>query len=103
MQAAGELISRFKVFVIDPLILVVFAAGFLVFIYGLVQFIWDLDEGGHRSEGIEHMKWGILGMLVMSSVYGIITILDNTFGLGVFTGPDMTRFPDVNLPTNLFN
>lgn len=88
MEAAEQLLSKFKDYIIYPLILVIFAAGFFMFIWGLVQFIIDLDDGAHREEGIEHMKWGIVGMLVMVSVYGIIALLSNTFGLGVdpYTG-----------------
>jgi len=105
MQAAEQLLSKFINLIINPLILVVFAAGFFMFVWGLVQFILDLDEGAHRAEGIEHMKWGIVGMFVMVSVYGIIALLSNTFGLGVdpYTGrvdsPDMSGLEGIYPPS----
>lgn len=86
MEAASQLLNKFVTYIIDPAILLIFAAGFLYFIWGLVQFINDLDEGAHREEGIEHMKWGIVGMVIMVSVWGIIALLDNTFKLGALSG-----------------
>lgn len=103
MQAATQLLDRFVTYIINPAILLVFSAGFFLFVWGLVQFILNLDEGGKHEEGIEHMKWGIVGMLVMVSVYGIIALLDNTFKLNTFSGqPDMSRFNNLNLPNNQF-
>jgi len=105
MQATEQLLSKFINLIINPLILVVFAAGFFMFVWGLVQFILDLEEGAHRAEGIEHMKWGIVGMFVMVSVYGIIALLSNTFGLGVdpYTGridsPDMSGLESIYPPS----
>ena len=95
--------GRFITYIVDPAILIVFAAGFFLFVWGLVQFLWNLNEGGDNKEGKQHMIWGIVGMLIMISVYGIITLLDNTFGLGVFSGsPDMSRLNNVSVPNNIF-
>ena len=75
-----------------------------MFVWGLVEFIMDLDEGAHRQEGIDHMKWGIVGMFITMSVYGIITLLDNTFGLGVFSGlpPDTSAVQNMQGFGNAF-
>ncbi|MEY4747458.1 MAG: hypothetical protein RLZZ416_507 [Candidatus Parcubacteria bacterium] len=91
MTPVSDIMTKFKVYIIDPAILVVFALGFFLFIFGLVEFLWKLNEGGENSEGRKHMIWGLAGMLIMISVYGIIVLLDNTFNLGVFTGPDVGR------------
>ncbi len=97
MAAAAQLLDRFVKFIIDPLILLVFAAGFFMFVWGLVQFLINLEDVSAHEEGIEHMKWGIVGMLVMVSVYGIIALLDNTFNLGAFNGqtPDMSALQNI--------
>ena len=107
MQAATTLIRKFEVYLINPAILVVFAAGFFLFVWGLVLFLMNIEEGGKREEGKKHMIWGIVGMLVMVSVYGIIALLNNTFGLGIdpSTGtytPDIQRINNVTGPVNFF-
>lgn len=102
MQGVSDVVSKFKVYIIDPAILVVFALGFFLFIYGLVEFLWKLNSGGDNDEGKKHMMWGLVGMLIMISVYGIISLLDNTFNLGVFQGPDTSRLDGVTVPGNFF-
>lgn len=94
--------DRLVDFVINPAILLVFSAGFFLFIWGLVQFLWNL-EGGEIDNGKRHMLWGIVGMVVMVSVYGIIAIIDNTFDLQI-SNPDVGRYersiPSVNFLGN---
>ncbi|OGG56803.1 hypothetical protein A3D71_01025 [Candidatus Kaiserbacteria bacterium RIFCSPHIGHO2_02_FULL_55_20] len=102
MDAAANIMGRFTTYIIDPAILVVFAAGFFLFIYGLVEFLWNLNEGGENKEGKQHMMWGIVGMLIMISVYGILDLLDNTFGLD-FRNPDVSRANNIILPGNFFS
>jgi hypothetical protein len=98
MNAANNLINKFVDLIIDPAILVIFAAGFFLFVWGLVQFLWKLDEGA-ESSGKQHMLWGIVGMLIMVSVYGIITLIDTTFDLDI-SNPDVSRMDNVIAPAN---
>lgn len=97
MNAASNLIGKLVTYVIDPAILVVFAAGFFFFVYGLVQFLWRLDEGGDNRDGKQHMVWGIVGMLIMVSVFGIITIINDTFQLNI-SNPDTSSINNTTAP-----
>ncbi len=101
MPATGDLINRFTTYVIDPAILLVFSAGLLLFIWGIVEFLWSLKDGEGHNEGKMHMVWGIVGMLVMVSVYGIVALIDNTFGLNI-SNPDVSRIQNVNPGANFF-
>lgn len=105
MNAATDLVGRFTTYIIDPAILLVFAAGFFLFTWGLVQFLGalgDNESGTRREAGKRHIVWGLVGMLVMISVYGIIALLDNTFNLRTFQGPDMNRLNNINTSANFF-
>ena len=93
--------QRVVTYIIDPALLVIFALGFLLFVYGLVEFLWKINGEGDTAEGKRHMVWGLVGMLIMISVYGILDIIDNTFGLN-FSNPDVSRMNNINLPGNLF-
>ena len=77
------LLKNFSDFIVNPAIFVIFAVGFFLFVWGLVQFILNLDNESGRTEGVKHMLWGIVGMFIMVSVYGIIMLLNSTFDLGV--------------------
>jgi uncharacterized membrane protein HdeD (DUF308 family) len=96
--AASNLIGRLVDYIINPAILLIFAAGFFLFVYGIVQFIWKLDEGA-QSEGKKHMLWGIVGMFIMVSFYGIIGLIDETFELDI-GNPDMNRANLITSPVN---
>ena len=98
MNAASNLVNKFVDYIINPAILIIFAAGFFLFVWGLVQFLWNLDEGA-QSDGKQHMLWGIVGMLIMISVYGIIGLIDNSFGLQI-SNPDISRINNVTAPAN---
>lgn len=102
LGATGNAMGRIVTYIIDPVLLVVFALGFLLFVYGLVEFLWKINEGGDNKEGKQHMVWGIVGMLIMVSVYGILGLIDDTFGLD-FSNPDVSRINNVNIPSNLIN
>ena len=102
-MSGEQLLINFRDFIINPAILLIFTAGFFLFVWGLVQFLLNLDQGGENEDGKKHILWGIVGMFIMASVYGILALLDNTFDLGAFSGtPDMSRYENINLPQNLF-
>jgi len=98
-MTGSQILQNFVTYIINPAILVVFTAGFFLFVWGLVQFLIALNKGGEHEEGKQHMLWGIVGMFIMASVYAIIALLNNTFDLGAFSGqPDLSRMPDINFP-----
>lgn len=64
------------------LIPVIFGLAFLVFIWGVVSsfFLHGSDET-KRAEGRQFIFWGILGMVVLFSVWGFVNILLSTLGI----------------------
>ncbi len=80
---ATILLNKISEFVINPIIYLMFAVAFVVFIWGLVQFATHLDNEEARSTGVKHMIWGVIGMVIMVSVRGIVNLIDKTLrGLG---------------------
>ncbi len=97
MIALETVLQKLNTFIIYPVIMVVFACGVFLFVWGLVQFLWNLNEGGDNKEGKQHMLWGIVGMLIMVSVNGILGLLTNTFSLHP-ANTDMSRIPNITAP-----
>ena len=102
MPALSDIIGRFTTYIINPAILVVFAAGFFLFVYGLVEFLWNSRSGKPDEAGKSHMIYGVIGMLIMASVWGIIGVINDTFSLGLSSNssgasysPDMNRLNSV--------
>ncbi len=57
--------------------------GFAVvgFLYGVLQYVFSGGNEEKRTEGIKFMTYGIVGLFVMVSVWGLVTILTGTFGV----------------------
>ena len=60
----------------------------VVFFWGLIKYIFNREGGGKDgAEGAPLMIWGIAAFFVMLSIWGIIALLRNTFGVTANTGP----------------
>ena len=83
MSSLTYLIENIETFIIDPLIILLFVLALLLFFFGLAKFILNTSGGNEegKKEGKRHMFWGIIGIFIMVSVYGILKILTNTFGI----------------------
>ena len=59
----------------------IIALAFLIFIYGVVKyfFLHGTDEK-EREKGREFTVWGVLGLVVLFSVWGLVNILLSTLG-----------------------
>ena len=79
LQPIQELSGRLAAAIINPLLALIFGAGLLVFIWGLVQYLYTLNiKGEQDQEGKKHMLWGMVGMFIMVAVFTIIRIIANT-------------------------
>ena len=54
----------------------------VVFAWGMIQFIGNAGNEAARKKGKEFMTWGLVGLFVMVSVWGLVAVLGNTFGVG---------------------
>lgn len=90
-----QLITNINTQIIAPIILLLFVLALVLFFWGLIDFIRGGNSGesekkekaGTKQAGREHMLWGIIGIFIMVSAWGIITIITNTFGIDTPTFP----------------
>ena len=80
MDSAITLIKKINSAIINPIIVLLFAAAVIVFAYGVFEYIKDSDSDEARSTGRRHMISGGIGIFIMISVFGIIQIILNTIG-----------------------
>ena len=64
--------------IINPLMALLIGVGLVVFMYGIVEFLWALSSGKDADKGKQHMLWGIIGMAVMACAYGLLALIANT-------------------------
>ncbi len=61
----------------------ILALAFAVFVWGVVShFFLNGDDEGKRGEGRQFIFWGILGMMMLFSVWGFVNLLLDTLCLG---------------------
>ena len=72
----------------------IFAIAFIVFLWGVFQyFIAGGADEGKRADGRNFILYGIIGFVIMFSLWGIVNILIGTFpGLSGKNTPQLPTF-----------
>lgn len=86
-MTAQSIAQSLNTVLINPLILALFATGLLLFVVGLIQFLYNINilgtSGDGREEGKRHMVWGLVGMFIMISAYSILNFLATNIGVSI--------------------
>jgi fructose-specific phosphotransferase system IIC component len=77
--------------IINPLIGLLFAAAFVVGLWGGVNFILNADNEEARKKGKVALIWAIVGFFIMFSVGGILNVVVGTFGISLPEGQGIQR------------
>ena len=66
--------------ILRPIVPLLIGLAVVMFVYGVL--IYMFSEGGDKKEeGKQYMLWGIIGIFVMVSVWGIVSAIKGTFNL----------------------
>lgn len=76
-----QFIHRVNEIILNPIIRLLFLVALVVFIWGVFSYVRGADSDGERETGRKHMIWGLFGMFIMVSVFGIINVIIGTFGI----------------------
>jgi|GEM_PF-1529990 len=66
---------------LNPVIEFCFIVALTVFLFGVMEYIRSANNPESRKKGQNHMLFGLLGLLIMFTVYGLINLALNTFGI----------------------
>jgi hypothetical protein len=67
--------------ILNPVVALLIGFAVVYFMWGLIVYVRRGGEEGDRTKGIQMMSYGIFALFVMVSVWGLVNILINTFGL----------------------
>ena len=88
-MSTTQLVNNITVYILNPVIALMFAAGLLVFVWGLVEFLIGLNvgDGDHtkQEDGKRHMLWGLVGMFIMFAASTILVFIANNVCGGLAT------------------
>ena len=83
------LLSKLNKLIINPIILLGFMVALIIFFFGVAKFLYSPGEDKSREDGKRAIMYGVVGMFIMFSVFGLIHLVLNTLGL---------NDPNVKLP-----
>jgi len=75
--------------ILDALIPLLMVAAFVVFLWGVIKFITSGGDEEKKKSGKSLIIYGLIGLFVMVAVWGIIKLVQGTFGV---------TQTDINLP-----
>ncbi|MEK7106718.1 MAG: hypothetical protein AAB899_00850 [Patescibacteria group bacterium] len=75
---------------LNGVILLFITIAIVVFFWGLVTYLAKIGGEDAAKKGVQLMLWGIIAIFVMVSVWGLIRILQSTFGI---TGTEQAIIP----------
>ena len=67
--------------IINPLIVLLFALALAYFLWGVFEFIANLENDEKKTAGKNHMLWGVVGIAIMMGVWTILNIILSTFNI----------------------
>jgi len=73
---------------------VLFAISFVVFLWGIAKaYIIHGAEPAEVAKGHKLVMWGIIGFAVMISIWGLVNVVSDTFGLSGYYAPVLPSSP----------
>ncbi len=70
---------------IVPIIMVI---AIIVFFWGLVKYLMAAGDAESKSQGLHLMVGGIIALFVMATVWGLVQVLQDTFGITEGNAPN---------------
>lgn len=76
-----DLISRIISEILSPALFLIFSIALIVFLWGVMYYVVGAQGNDTKlKQGKWAMLWGIIGMSVMFSAWGLVRLVCNTFG-----------------------
>ncbi len=94
MDSALTLIHSINQYIINPIIVLMFAVAILVFLYGMFEYFIHGASSTERETGSRHIIAGVVGIFIMVSVFGIINIVINTIGANTSSSSNIQSSSD---------
>ena len=80
-QTVATFMAKVYEVILNPLVTFMFALALVMFLVGMLQFFVYKAQGSDKvSQGRSHMLWGLIGMFIMISVFGIMRLIIGTIG-----------------------
>ena len=75
-----QFLAKVELAILMPLVTLLSLAAFVLFVWGVVQFIAGADNDEKRKIGQQHMIWGSIGLIILFGANAIIAVIKQTVG-----------------------
>lgn len=79
-MTVSSLLGKIAQLILNPLIVLGFVIATIYLFYGIAEMIWKADSSD-LGKSRDNVKYGIIGLFIMFSVYGILRIIIATFNI----------------------
>ncbi len=80
MSPFQTFIGKVQEQILTPIITLLTLGAFLIFLWGIVEFIAGATNEEKRAAGQQHMIWGIIGLVIIFGANAIVSLLKATVG-----------------------
>lgn len=85
----GNIFNFFSCTLVKSIVPLLFTLATVGFIWGIIQYFLNPDNEEKRKEGKNFMVWGLIALFVMVSMWGLVSVLSNTFQTGNVVIPQL--------------
>lgn len=75
MSAFDTFLAKVLDNIVNPVITLVALAAFAYFAFGVMMFIRNAENDEKRTQGKQHMVWGIVGLAIVFGASAIINLM----------------------------
>ena len=75
------LLNGIKTEIVNPAIYLLLAMAAAYFVWGVFMFVSNYEDPEAQEAGKKHMIWGVIGIAIMLSAFGIMRMIAGTIGV----------------------
>lgn len=80
ITSVTDLLGKIANLILNPLIVLGFVVATIFLFYGIAKMIWGADSG-NLDENKKSVMYGVIGLFIMFSVFGILYLVLDTFDI----------------------
>ena len=63
--------------IVNPVLVTFMGVAFIVFLWGIAEYLRNSANDLKKEQGKEHMYWGVIGLTIMISALGILNLVNS--------------------------
>ncbi|MDR3548867.1 MAG: hypothetical protein P4M11_11480 [Candidatus Pacebacteria bacterium] len=75
--ALNSFITTVETQILTPIITLLALGAFIVFVWGVVEYIRNADNDEARKLGQQHILWGLIGLVIIFGANALVTLIGN--------------------------